>query len=65
MTAPDFSQFNGRTDHASLGDGFFDAVQPADFGALKVRYFNTRAAATVGLEGLDACLLYTSDAADD
>ncbi len=41
--------FRGRRDHLSLGDSFFEPVQPAEFGALKVRYFNRDAAATIGL----------------
>ncbi len=41
--------FRGRRDHLSLGDPFFDPVQPAEFGALKVRYFNRNAATTIGL----------------
>jgi len=44
------SRFSQR--HLELGAPFFDAVRPADFGPLKVRYFNKGAAETVGLAGL-------------
>ncbi|TFU03165.1 YdiU family protein [Polymorphobacter arshaanensis] len=36
-----------------LGDGFYDAVAPADFPQTILRFRNDRAAAEVGLEGLD------------
>ncbi len=35
-----------------LGDGFFDAVKPADFPECKPRFLNHRAAAIVGLDAL-------------
>ncbi|TNE65490.1 MAG: YdiU family protein [Alphaproteobacteria bacterium] len=35
-----------------LGDGFADAVAPADFPATTIRFRNNRAAAEVGLDGL-------------
>lgn len=44
--------YKPRTNHATLGDGFFDAVQPAAFPKHILRYRNQRAAATVGLDGL-------------
>lgn len=44
--------FKPATNHLSLGAHFYDAVRPADFGELKVRYFNRRAAKTVGFETL-------------
>jgi uncharacterized protein YdiU (UPF0061 family) len=36
-----------------LGDGFYDRVAPADFPQAILRFRNDRAAAEVGLEGLD------------
>ena len=39
-----------RTTHAELGEGFFDAVRPAQFPENILRYRNQRAAATVGLD---------------
>ena len=36
-----------------LGDGFYDAVRPADFPETILRYRNDRAAATIGLDQLD------------
>ena len=45
-------RFQGRSDHLTLGDGFFDPVKPASFGAMTVRYVNTAAARDVGLETL-------------
>ena len=46
--------FKPATNHLDLGAHFFDAVRPADFGDIRVRYFNSRAAQTVGLNRLDA-----------
>ena len=40
------------TAHATLGEQFFDKVQPAKFPEHILRYRNQRAAATVGLDGL-------------
>jgi len=39
-----------RSTHAELGEGFFDAVRPAQFPQHILRYRNQRAAATVGLD---------------
>jgi uncharacterized protein YdiU (UPF0061 family) len=36
----------------TLGDGFYDPVEPADFPACTPRFLNRRAAASVGLDGL-------------
>lgn len=44
--------YRPRTDHASLGDGFFDPVRPAAFPEHILRYRNQRAAASVGLDHL-------------
>jgi uncharacterized protein YdiU (UPF0061 family) len=41
-----------RRSHADLGPDFFDAVRPAAFPELTLRYRNHRAAASVGLDGL-------------
>ena len=41
-----------RRSHAELGPAFYDAVQPAAFPELVLRYRNQRAAASVGLDGL-------------
>ena len=41
-----------RTDHASLGEGFYDPVEPARFPEHILRYRNQRAAVTVGLDHL-------------
>ncbi len=41
-----------RTDHARLGEGFFDPVQPARFPQHILRYRNQRAAASIGLDAL-------------
>ncbi len=38
----------------ALGEGFADPVEPADFPQTVERFWNARAAATVGLGGLDA-----------
>ncbi len=38
--------------HASLGDAFFDAVEPASFPDTILRYRNDRAAAAIGLDGV-------------
>jgi uncharacterized protein YdiU (UPF0061 family) len=40
------------TSHAKLGDAFYDAVTPAQFPQLTLRYRNQRAAASVGLDTL-------------
>ncbi|WP_375381132.1 protein adenylyltransferase SelO family protein [uncultured Sphingomonas sp.] len=37
----------------TLGDGFFDPVTAADFPETRLRFRNDRAAATIGLAGLD------------
>jgi uncharacterized protein YdiU (UPF0061 family) len=42
--------FRARSIHAELGEGFFDAVRPAQFPQHILRYRNQRAAATVGLD---------------
>ena len=42
--------FRARTTHAELGEGFFDAVRPAEFPQHILRYRNQRAAASVGLD---------------
>ncbi|MGN6488024.1 MAG: protein adenylyltransferase SelO [Devosia sp.] len=42
--------FTPRTTHAELGEGFFDAVRPAEFPQHILRYRNQRAAASVGLD---------------
>lgn len=42
--------FRPRSTHAELGEGFFDAVRPAQFPQHILRYRNQRAAATVGLD---------------
>lgn len=44
--------YKPRTDHLSLGEGFFDPVEPARFPEHVLRYRNHRAAASVGLDGL-------------
>ena len=44
--------YKPRTDHAGLGDGFFDPVKPASFPRHTLRYRNQRAAASVGLDHL-------------
>ena len=40
------------TAHATLGEAFFDTVEPARFPEHILRYRNQRAAATVGLDTL-------------
>ena len=42
--------FKARATHAELGEGFFDAVRPAQFPQHILRYRNQRAATTVGLD---------------
>jgi len=42
--------FKPRSTHAELGEGFFDAVRPAEFPQHILRYRNQRAATTVGLD---------------
>ncbi|HQZ11394.1 MAG TPA: YdiU family protein [Devosia sp.] len=44
--------YKPRTDHASLGDGFFDPVHAASFPEHILRYRNQRAAQSVGLDTL-------------
>lgn len=44
--------FRPRSDILSLGDAFYDVVEPARFPAHRLRYRNDRAAAAVGLGGL-------------
>ena len=39
-------------DHARLGEGFYDPVEPARFPRHILRYRNQRAAASVGLDGI-------------
>ena len=46
------TRYRPRTDHARLGDGFFDPVEPARFPQHTLRYRNQRAAASVGLDHL-------------
>jgi len=43
------ANFRPSTRHADLGDGFFDAVEPADFPALTLRFRNRKWAERVGL----------------
>ena len=45
--------FHPSNSHLNLGEALYDAVKSADFGPLKVRYFNQRAAETIGLGNLD------------
>jgi len=45
--------------HTRLGDGFFDTVSAARFPRTIVRFRNDRAAAEVGLDGLDAAAWVT------
>ena len=44
--------YRPRTDHAALGEGFFDPVEPGRFPEHVLRYRNQRAAASVGLDHL-------------
>ena len=44
--------FKPRKDHLDLGPHFYHGATPVDFGDLKLRYFNARAAQSVGLEHL-------------
>ena len=44
--------YRPRTDHARLGDGFFDPVRAASFPEHILRYRNQRTAASVGLDDL-------------
>lgn len=45
--------YTPSTAHASLGEGFFDAVSPASFPCATLRYRNQRWAERIGLGGLD------------
>jgi uncharacterized protein YdiU (UPF0061 family) len=45
--------YRPSTAHADLGEGFYDRVAPADFPTRKLRSRDLRAAATIGLGGLD------------
>jgi len=51
MTRPE-PPFRPGTAILSLGDAFYDAVEPARFPVHKLRFRNDRAASEVGLEGL-------------
>jgi uncharacterized protein YdiU (UPF0061 family) len=44
--------YKSRTDHATLGEGFFDPVRAAEFPEHILRYRNQRAAASVDLDTL-------------
>jgi len=44
--------YRPETTILTLGEGFYDAVEPADFPQTILRYRNDRAAAEVGLDGL-------------
>lgn len=44
--------FKPRNDYRELGDGYYDAVEPAKFDELKERFWNQKWAARVGLEKL-------------
>jgi serine/tyrosine/threonine adenylyltransferase len=46
--------YRPRTDVLTLGDGFWDVVEPAPFPLRVLRHRNDDAAATVGLDTLDA-----------
>ena len=46
------SGFQPSTAHASLGEAFYDIVEPARFPAPVLRYRNQRWAARIGLDGL-------------
>lgn len=48
----DGSQFKPRLDHAELGEGFYDPVEPARFPDHILRYRNQGAAMAVGLDHL-------------
>ena len=49
---PFLSGFRAERAILSLGDGFFDAVAPAAFPQVRLRYRNDRAAASIGLADL-------------
>jgi uncharacterized protein YdiU (UPF0061 family) len=49
---PMSESYRAETLHGSLGEGFFDEVQAAQFPTHQLRYRNQRAAARVGLETL-------------
>ena len=51
MAAP-APQLRTRLDHAELGEGFYDPVEPARFPEHVLRHRNQRAAASVGLDHL-------------
>ncbi len=42
--------FEGRAKIHELGDGFYDAVKPADFNLLGIRYFDDALANSIGLD---------------
>ncbi len=43
------NKFKGASAIEELGDGFFDAVKPADFNLVGVRYFDEALASSIGL----------------
>ncbi|MEO1719320.1 MAG: YdiU family protein [Pseudomonadota bacterium] len=45
--------YQAATDHLSLGNAFYERVEPAAFPELRLRYRNNSAAKTVGLDDLD------------
>ena len=49
---PENDRYASDPKHATLGDAFFDAVEPAAFPEHRIRYRNDRAAASVGLDAL-------------
>ncbi|MBI3274427.1 MAG: YdiU family protein [Methylocystis sp.] len=49
---PPSPRYRAETQHASLGDSFFDVVEPARFPQLILRFRNQRWAARVGLDAL-------------
>lgn len=53
IPTPQPSPYRPETTILSLGDGFFDAVRPADFPEARIRFRNEPWAAAVGLAGLD------------
>ena len=50
---PQPSPYRPETSILQLGEGFFDAVRPADFPAARLRFRNDRWARAVGLDTLD------------
>ncbi|NHO31330.1 protein adenylyltransferase SelO [Acetobacter fallax] len=49
---PFSSSYRPAVDHTTLGDAFYDVVEPAEFPEHILRYRNRKAAATVGLDTL-------------